>query len=52
MENKTFWFLFGDKKGNLICIRFAENQFASFIYDDFHSALISEIKANPNYKFD
>ena len=52
VENKTFWFLLGDKKGNFICVRHADNQFSSFIYDELHTALISEIKANPNYKFD
>ena len=44
-------FLLGDKKGNLIVVRWEEKKdFDSCFYVEHHTGLITDIKCNPSYK--
>lgn len=49
-ESGIIFFLMGDKKGNLITVKYEkQKEFDSFLYNDHHGGLITDIKLNPNY---
>jgi WD40 repeat protein len=45
-ERKLLLFILGDKKGNVIIVRFKDDRFDHLFIDGVHSALISDIKVN------
>ena len=45
-ERKAIVFLFGDKKGNLIVVRYKDDRFDHVYFEGVHTALISSIKVN------
>ena len=49
-ESNQLLFLMGDKKGNLIVVRWEDKkEFESCFYIDYHTGLITDIKCNPSY---
>ncbi len=45
-EKKNLVFMIGDKKGNLIVLRYQGKKYDFYFYENIHSALISEIRVN------